>query len=82
MAGYMHGGLEKNRYIIQKTNGKPVDPEAQYFVLRVDKDPHARVALAFYAQSVRRDNPQLADDIERWIEELLTWTGDETGEHF
>lgn len=33
------------------------------FVLKPDSDPHARVALAAYAQSVRYEKPQLYDDL-------------------
>jgi len=33
------------------------------FVLRYDRDPHALVALAAYAASVRESNPELADDL-------------------
>lgn len=47
-----------------------VDKEAQYFVLRVDADPHARVALYEYAVSVRLDNPKLCEEIIAWLEEI------------
>jgi hypothetical protein len=63
MDSYKQGGFDFNKYIITKSNGNPIDPEALYFVLRYDRDPHARVALAAYAQSVRTDNPQLADEL-------------------
>lgn len=56
-------GLEPERYIIEKASGEPTDPDAEYFVLRYDKDPHARKALAAYAASVEADNKQLAQDI-------------------
>lgn len=62
--GYKHGGW-KDKYIISKTSGKPVDPKARYFVLRYDQDPHARVALAAYAESVQRDNSLLAGDVRK-----------------
>jgi hypothetical protein len=52
------------KYLIKKTNGNPVDPEARYFVLRYDKDPHAWRALAWYARDVSNDNPKLHDDLE------------------
>lgn len=55
------GYMEK--YIIKKTNGNPIDPNAEYFVLRIDKDPHAKKALRAYADSVRKDNPILATDL-------------------
>ena len=67
MPGYMNGGL-KRKYIITKTNGKSIDPDAVYFVLRVDKDPHAIPALKAYADSVEKDNPEFASDIRALIE--------------
>lgn len=63
-------GLIPNKYIIFKNkNGEPVlvDKNAQYFVLRVDKDPHAQRALHSYAISVAKDNEKLSQDILKWI---------------
>jgi hypothetical protein len=37
--------------------------EAAYFVLRLDKDPHALKALETYQESVKEDNPELAEDL-------------------
>ncbi len=62
MSNYKHGGYEQ-KYIISKVNGKPVDPKADYFVLRLDTDPHALKALETYYWSVRNDNRQLAEDL-------------------
>jgi len=53
MESYKKGGLI-NKYEIKKTNGNPIDPEAKYFILRYDKDPHAIQALKKYAESVRK----------------------------
>jgi len=61
--GYKKGGLQKSKYIISKDDGSEVDPEAWYFVLRVDKDPHAQKAAIAYAQSVEEDNPLLAKEL-------------------
>ncbi len=67
MAGYEKGGW-KDKYIITKRHGNgPVDKKAKYFVLRFDKDPHARVAMAAYADSVESVNPQFAEDIRKKI---------------
>ncbi len=62
MSNYKHGGYEK-KYIIKKTSGKPIDPKAEYFVLRLDKDPHALKALETYQWSVINDNAKLAHDL-------------------
>lgn len=59
--GYMKGGLRK-KYRIEKIDGE-TDPDAEYFVLRTDKDPHARKALLTYAVSVREDNEEFSDDL-------------------
>jgi hypothetical protein len=60
---YKKGGLEKSKYIIQKTDGTQVDPEAWYFVLRIDKDLHAKVAALAYAKSVAKVNIRLAVEL-------------------
>ena len=66
--GYKSGGW-KQKYIVAKADGSPVDPKAVYFVLRLDTDPHARVAAAAYAASVKATNPTLARDIWAKIDE-------------
>jgi len=59
-----------NKYIIKKTNGKSIDPDAIYFVLRVDKKQkdknHLQAcikALYAYANSIYAINPKLSKDI-------------------
>ena len=49
--------------LYSKADGSKIDPDAKYFVLRVDTDKHAKKALLAYAESVREDNPTLAKDI-------------------
>lgn len=49
------------KYRVEKVNGKPTGP---VFVLAYSTDPHARAALAAYAESCRADFPQLADDLD------------------
>lgn len=68
MSNYKHGGCDK-KYIITKKSGKPIDPDADYFVLRIDKDPHALVALESYANSVKVDNMELYNDLIQKVEE-------------
>ena len=60
---YKQGGLMVNKYKISKSNGDDVDPNAWYFVLRIDKDPHARVAAMSYAISVKEENPTLSKEL-------------------
>jgi hypothetical protein len=59
-----------NRYIIEKANGEKTDPNAIYFVLRVDglgKDINhqlaCRKALRVYAEEIKDHLPQLSSDI-------------------
>ena len=59
---FKNGGI-KNKYEIRKIDGTQVDPEAWYFVLRVDKDPHAQKAAMVYAESVFKDNPVLSAEL-------------------
>lgn len=47
-----------------------VDIDAQYFVLRIDADPHAQKALESYAVSVEEDNEQLAQDLRSWLDQV------------
>lgn len=55
------------KYVIRKRDGTPMDPQAAYFVLRVDGDAYARKAMRVYARAVKAENPELAKDIARWL---------------
>lgn len=52
------------KYKIEKADGTPIDPSADYFVLRLDTDKAARLAALVYADAIRGDNPQLAKELE------------------
>jgi len=79
-AGYRHDKISEldhystvkihslGKYIVEKSDGSAVDPNAMYFVLRIDTDPHARVALRAYARSIRASNPDFANKLDKWIE--------------
>ncbi len=41
-----------DKYAVTKTDGSPVDPEAQYFVLRLDTDPFSWLAMLTYASAL------------------------------
>ena len=71
MSNYKHGGHD-HKYIVTKRNGHLVDPEAEYFVFRVDKDPYALDALFAYACSLTYVNPILSNDLIELIE-LNQW---------
>jgi len=63
MPGSWREGGWKEKYIITKTDGSDIDPNAVYFVLRLDADPNARIAGAAYAAAVAIDNDNLATDV-------------------
>lgn len=57
-----------HKYSVQKSNGEPIDPEAQYFVLRIDTDPAARAALRTYADGMERVGEDMfADQLREWV---------------
>lgn len=58
------------RYNVTKSNGKPIDPRAEYFVLRVDlngSDPKhieaCRKAVISYAENIKEYLPELSQDL-------------------
>ena len=61
-------GLQ-NKYIIQRTDGTPINPENEYFILKLkgDGDPvhinACRVALLKYANEIESYLPELAKDL-------------------
>lgn len=50
------------KFNVTRTDGKPMK-EGPWFVLAYGRDPHARVALAAYADSVEAELPGLARDL-------------------
>jgi hypothetical protein len=72
------------KYHVEKADGTPCDPNAQYFVLRIDKDPHARVAVQAYADDLMTTLQGNHDHYKNnviFAVELLTWLN-ETQEQF
>ena len=62
------------RYIVTKANGDPVDPDAFYFVLRIDSggsDPRhltaCHNAIMTYCEHIEDHIPQLANDLRRRV---------------
>lgn len=63
MTGYRIGGFE-DRFCVTRRDGKAINPEARYLVLDYSgRDPHALVAIRAYVDSIRGDNPVMADDL-------------------
>jgi hypothetical protein len=57
------GGYEP-RFVIERTDGQPIDPSRRYMVLSFDgSDPEAVEAILRYADLKEPANPQLAADI-------------------
>lgn len=76
----MNKGLY-GKYNISKANGEPTDPNAQYFVLRLDTDKHARAAVNAYADSIMSDyRAGLADESDaKFAIQLRNWVADIIG---
>ena len=57
------------KYKIERTDGKPIDPENEYFVLKVKgigDQKHidaCRKAVITYAEEIYRELPELANDL-------------------
>lgn len=58
-----------NKYTVRRVEGT-TDPEAQYFVLRIDTDLHAQKALEAYLNLIKDTNPTLAEDLRFWLLEV------------
>lgn len=56
------------KYIIAKMDGSPVDPHADYFVLRLDTDEHARAVVRHYAHRIQSQNPLLAEELRQRVD--------------
>jgi len=57
------------KYRIAKADGSPTDPGAQYFVLRIDTDQAARMALFTYADYIEHDQPEFAAELRQWLDD-------------
>lgn len=55
------------KYNITKNDGSPIDPNAQYFVLRVDTDLVARKAVLRYSSYISHTDPEFAEELYRWV---------------
>ena len=62
-----HRTLE-SKYIVTRADGSPIDPTADYFLLRLDSDLAARKAALHYADLIQEDNPLLADDLRSRVQ--------------
>jgi len=56
-----------NKYVIAKESGEPLDPDAEYFVLRIDSDPAARMALRYFCLYCAAE---LAAELQHLLERL------------
>ena len=59
------------RFRVERTDGKPIDPNAEYFVLRLDDSGSntahiaaCRKAILTYAKEIEPQIPQLAADLQ------------------
>lgn len=52
------------KYVVTKKDGTPIDPDAVYFVLRVDNDEDALFAAMLWA--VRKERMGLYEDLRKY----------------
>jgi len=57
------------KYTVEKASG-PTDPDARYFVLRLDTDEAARGAALTYARAIRDTRPKLSAELLVLLAEL------------
>ena len=61
-----------NKFRVERTDGKSAPGEKHdgcfYFVLDLDHDPHARPAIAAYADACERTHPTLAADLRKRLQ--------------
>lgn len=57
-------GLYPKYHITKTADGSEVE---NAFVLKPEADPHARIALLWYARSVEDENPALAGELREWV---------------
>lgn len=59
------------KYTVTRNDGKDGPGQkhhgCSYFVLDVDHDPHAHVALLAYAESCESESPELAKGLRKWV---------------
>lgn len=58
------------KYIIEKADGSPMNPEAEYLVLRLDNDETCRRAALAWSGFIQDRQPELAADIRAWVARL------------
>lgn len=80
----MSTGL-KNKYIISRTDGKPMHPEFTGFVLRLDEytDPEFRdagiAAIIAFSEVIESTHPILAKDLRDKYDDRHDWRLEDTG---
>ncbi len=57
-----------NKFKVERVDGKY--PDRRYFVLDIDKDPHALPALHAYAVACFNSHPELSYDLFRLLREI------------
>lgn len=61
-------GLFKKFRVIRTSTGEEVEEPS--FTLLPMKDQAARTALQTYAEAVEERNPELANDLEAWVQDI------------
>lgn len=64
------------KFHIAKTDGTPIDPLAQYFVLRIDTSHASRIALlAFAGEMAKQGEVEFANHLSEWVAQFEKQAG-------
>ena len=71
----------KMKYRIQKADGRAVDPQGIYFVLKLNSDDQAhglacRRAARCYAMNIHDSIPELAEDLDKLCDRIEAGNAD------
>ena len=73
MARQIEGGFTA-RFVVERTDGKPIDPARRYLVLDyAGSDPHAITAIHAYADSIENENAAMARDLRAALKNPADW---------
>ena len=65
----------KVKYILRKVDGRPVDEDGKYFILKLNSHDaaHRKASIAAartYAKEIKDHNPKLARDLEQLCKQM------------
>jgi hypothetical protein len=68
---FIRNGI-KQKYIVKKLDGSPIDKKARYFVFRLDDNEAERIAVEYYADLIEGAKPRMARQLKELCD-ARTW---------